>query len=135
MDCPTPSATGPAGKNDYTAGGSLTRERATREPDFAGQVGARLLNYATCARAAASVLYISIVTVSGPTPRGTGVIDAAISFAAAKSTSPTTPDSVRLIPTSITTAPGLIISAVMNFGFPIAATRISACRQIAARSF
>jgi len=40
-----------------------------------------------------------------------------------------------LIPTSITVAPGLIMSAVTNFGFPIAATTMSAVRTTAARSF
>ena len=81
-------------------------------------------------RAAVRVLASSIATVSGPTPPGTGVIAAAFGATAGKSTSPTRtePFSVerrhplrvvadqaarrargrltRLMPTSITTAPG-----------------------------
>ena len=58
--------------------------------------------------------------VSGPTPPGTGVIWPATSLTASKSTSPTRPASVRLMPTSITTAPGLTMSAVTNFARPMA---------------
>ena len=38
------------------------------------------------------------------------------------------------MPTSITTAPGLTMSAVTNFGWPMATIRMSACRVISARS-
>ena len=49
--------------------------------------------------------------VIGPTPPGTGVIQAARSLAAAKSTSPTSlPSAPRLMPTSMTIAPCLIQS-------------------------
>ena len=47
--------------------------------------------HAACAFAASSVLRSSIAIVIGPTPPGTGVISAARSAAAAKSTSPTRP--------------------------------------------
>ena len=68
-------------------------------------------------------------------PPGTGVIAPAISDTAAKSTSPTSPSSTRLIPTSTTTAPGLTISAVIKLALPIAATRTSAVRVTAGRSW
>ena len=58
-------------------------------------------------RAAQSVLRSSIAMVIGPTPPGTGVIAPATSATASKSTSPTSPSSSRLVPTSITAAPGL----------------------------
>ncbi len=86
------------------------------------------------ARAACSVLRSSIAIVIGPTPRGTGVISAARSAAASKSTSPTSPSSVRLIPTSITVAPGLTQSPCTIRGRPTAATRTSARRHTAGRS-
>ncbi len=41
---------------------------------------------------------------------------------------------MRLMPTSITTAPSFTISALMSRGLPTAATRMSAWRVIAARS-
>jgi len=41
---------------------------------------------------------------------------------------------VRVIPTSMTAAPGLTISAVIRPGLPTAATRMSAARVCAARS-
>ena len=63
-----------------------------------------------CSRAANRVLCNSIATVKGPTPPGTGVIRPATSFTPSKSTSPTSPASVRFTPTSTTTAPGLTIS-------------------------
>jgi SAM-dependent methyltransferase len=66
-------------------------------------------------RAAVSVFCSSIVTVIGPTPPGTGVIAPATSATPSKSTSPTRrPSAVRLVPTSITTAPGRTMSAVMS---------------------
>ena len=82
----------------------------------------------TCIRAAARVLCKSMAIVSGPTPPGTGVICPATSRTASKSTSPTSPVSVRLMPTSITAAPGFTMSAVTNFGLPMATMRMSACR-------
>src|SRR3989304_5482087 len=55
----------------------------------------------------------SIVTVIGPTPPGTGVIQDATSFTDSKSTSPTlrqpllpVASGARLLPTATTTAPG-----------------------------
>ncbi len=75
----------------------------------------------------------SIVIVIGPTPPGTGVIREAISFTASKSTSPTSlkpvffvESSILFTPTSITTAPGLTMSAVTVLGRPAAAIIISA---------
>ena len=53
------------------------------------------------------VLLSSIAIVIGPTPPGTGVIAEATSFTASKSTSPTRPFSVRLMPTSMTDGPRL----------------------------
>ena len=64
----------------------------------------------------------------GPTPPGTGVIRDACFDTEAKSTSPTSLPSKRLIPTSITTALFLTISRVTKLGLPIAAIRISADR-------
>ena len=69
--------------------------------------------------------------VMGPTPPGTGVIAPAVLTASAKSTSPTIrvlppPASMRLMPTSITVAPGLIQSPLTISGWPTAATRMSA---------
>ena len=75
--------------------------------------------------------------MSGPTPPGTGEIQPATSRTASKSTSPTSrllPScSMRLMPTSITTAPGFTMSAVIRFGRPTAATRMSARRVWSAR--
>ena len=81
--------------------------------------------------------------VIGPTPPGTGVIAPATSAQLSKSQSPTSrvlPSprsgaSMRLMPTSITVAPGLIQSPVTICGRPTAATTISACRQTASISF
>ena len=75
--------------------------------------------------------------VIGPTPPGTGVITDAFCSAAAKSTSPhNLPVSgSRFTPTSITTAPSEIMSAVTKRGRPIATTRISASRVTDGRSF
>ena len=80
------------------------------------------------------MLTSSIAIVIGPTPPGTGVIAAATSAAASKSTSPQSPSSLRFMPTSMTTAPGLIASAPSRRGTPTAATRTSARLQTAARS-
>ncbi|MOA13085.1 hypothetical protein D3C78_1331170 [compost metagenome] len=73
--------------------------------------------------------------VIGPTPPGTGVIAAVSGCTLAKSTSPTRrllpSSSMRLMPTSITTAPGLIHSALIIRGRPTAATTMSALRHSA----
>ena len=79
-------------------------------------------------RAAWSVLRRSMATVIGPTPPGTGVIREATSATLGKSTSPQSEPSARLwMPTSMTTAPGLIQSARTCSGRPMAAIRMSAC--------
>ncbi len=76
--------------------------------------------------------------VIGPTPPGTGVIAPATAAAEAKSTSPTSrvrpSRSMRLMPTSITVAPGFTQAPGIISGRPTAATRMSARRQIAPRS-
>ena len=69
-----------------------------------------------------------MATVIGPTPPGTGEIQPATSLTDPKSTSPTSLPSTRLIPTSITAAPGRTMSAVISPGLPTAATTMSACR-------
>src|ERR1035441_1528156 len=107
--------------------------------------------------AAATVLAISMAMVSGPTPPGTGVYAPPISATACRWTSPasTLPRlsntlilsaewrkiraassrfSIRLVPTSITVAPGLIYSPVIKAARPIAATKISPSRHTAAKS-
>ena len=94
----------------------------------------RRATYRVCSFAAKSVLCSSMVIVSGPTPPGTGVMRPATWLTGAKSTSPTSPASVRLIPTSITVAPGLTMSAVTNFARPMATMRMSAWRVIEGRS-
>ena len=68
--------------------------------------------------------------VIGPTPLGTGVITAALSFTVSKSTSPHSLPSTRLMPTSMTTAPFFTQSAVTRRGLPTDAIRISASAQI-----
>ena len=50
----------------------------------------------------------------GPTPPGTGVIALATLETSSKSTSPTKPESVLLIPTSITIAPFFTQSPLTN---------------------
>src|SRR5204863_3190290 len=87
-------------------------------------------------RSADSMVFTnSMVMVMGPTPPGTGVIQPATSETPAKSTSPQSlPSSLRFMPTSITTAPGLTISAVSMLRLPTAATTISAWRVWCARS-
>ena len=75
--------------------------------------------------------------VIGPTPPGTGVIAAARSFASSNATSPTSfvffarrgPASMRLMPTSITTAPGFTQSPRIISALPTATTSTSASRQ------
>ena len=74
--------------------------------------------------------------VIGPTPPGTGVMADAFSLTFSKSTSPQSlPFSSRSMPTSMTTAPSFTISAVINFGLPMAATKISARLHSSKRSF
>ena len=78
--------------------------------------------------------------VIGPTPPGTGVIAPATSLAEAKSTSPTnrvlpgSAPATRLIPTSITVAPGLSQAPVTISARPTAAITMSARRTTSARS-
>ena len=73
--------------------------------------------------------------VIGPTPPGTGVIAFATFKTWSKSTSPTMPESVLLIPTSITMAPFLTQSPLTNLGIPTAAIIISALRHSTFKSF
>mmetsp|Transcript_20702 Transcript_20702/g.52420 ORF Transcript_20702/g.52420 Transcript_20702/m.52420 type:complete len:256 (+) Transcript_20702:122-889(+) len=82
-----------------------------------------------------------MVTVMGPTPPGTGVMAAALPLQLSASTSPTSrlplfvvASSMEWMPTSITTAPSLIMSPVTYFGLPMAATRMSALRVWAGMS-
>src|SRR6185369_5152322 len=90
-------------------------------------------------QAARTVLTIRQAMVIGPTPPGTGVIAPATCEASAKLTSPTSFDlppgpGTRLMPTSITVAPGLIQSPRTISGRPIAATSRSALRHTAGKS-
>ena len=112
------------------------RRRRSARPGGAGSVPrrARLHLRRRGALAASSVLRSSIAIVIGPTPPGTGVISPARSTALSKSTSPTSPSSVRLMPTSITAAPGLTQSPGIMRGRPTAATSTSARRQTSPRS-
>ena len=93
-------------------------------------------------RAAASVLTKSDAMVIGPTPPGTGVMASAFSDTLVEvhislpSGSPAwrVASSTRLMPTSMTTAPSLTMSAVIAFGCPMAATRMSALSVCADKS-
>jgi hypothetical protein len=105
--------------------------------------------------AARTVFFISMATVMGPTPPGTGVIQLALFLACSKSTSPTNLHPIdffvsemnyllfpvndymtnqnntfipgkELIPQSITIAPGFIQSPFTMLGCPIPTTSISA---------
>ena len=79
------------------------------------QVGSSVALTRSCHCAARSVFASSVAIVIGPTPPGTGVIQPATSFAASKSTSPQSlPSGRRLMPTSMTIAPGLIQSPGTN---------------------
>ena len=80
------------------------------------------------------MLRIRQAMVIGPTPPGTGVIAPATWLAEPKSTSPEMPASVRLMPTSITHAPGFNQSPLTMFGRPTAATTISAPRTTSGKS-
>ena len=73
--------------------------------------------------------------VIGPTPPGTGVIALATFETSSKSTSPTIPESVLLMPTSITIAPFFTQSPLTNFGLPTAAIIISALLHSSFKSF
>src|SRR5438094_756857 len=91
--------------------------------------------------AARTVFCMSMAMVMGPTPPGLGVIIPAIGRTRAKSTSPTRRpppracgSGIRLTPTSTTTAPGFTMSALTNSATPMAAIKMSARRQWAARS-
>src|SRR3989338_8255183 len=79
-----------------------------------------------CSCAASTKLRISMVTVSGPTPPGTGVMYAARFSASVNSTSPTIFPSARFIPTSITIAPALIHSPLISPALPTATIKTSA---------
>ena len=78
-----------------------------------------------------TVLLSKHAIVIGPTPPGTGVIALATLETSLKSTSPTIPKSVLLIPTSITMAPFFTQSPLTNLGIPTAAIIISALRHSA----
>src|SRR5690625_539993 len=86
---------------------------------------------------AVSVLTSRQAIVMGPTPPGTGVIAPATLEQLSNSQSPTirvlpSPRSgagTRLMPTSMTVAPGLIQSPLTSSGTPTATTTISALRQ------
>ena len=86
---------------------------------------------------------MNLATVTGPTPPGTGVIAPAFFAASSKATSPTrrllpSPFSgagMRLMPTSMTVAPGFPQSPFTISGRPTAATRMSASAATRARSF
>lgn len=72
------------------------------------------------------VFSITIATVIGPTPPGTGEIQFVIGPTVSKSTSPRAKPFTNVHPTSTTTVSGFTMSRVINPGFPIATTRISA---------
>ena len=81
------------------------------------------------------MFFINRVMVIGPTPPGTGVMNEHLGATLSKSTSPRrrNPDlrvasGTRVVPTSTTTAPSDIMSAVRNPGFPRAQTMMSARR-------
>ena len=125
----TPSSTA-AGAASISAGRSrrqsIVTARSLRRP-ASGQA-------ATLACAASMVLRSRHAIVIGPTPPGTGVIALARCAAASKSTSPTSPPSRRLTPTSITIAPSLTQSPLTICGRPIAAIRMSARAHTSASS-
>ena len=115
----------------WTPEAGRTEIATARSPHTLG--GGRPAN----AQAARTVLTSRQAIVIGPTPPGTGVMAPATAQASAYATSPTSrvlPPSAgtRLIPTSITVAPGLIQSALIISGRPTAANSRSARRAIAA---
>jgi len=71
----------------------------------------------------------------GPTPPGTGVNAFAFFETSSKSTSPTMPLSVLLIPTSITIEFFFTQSSFTNLATPTAAIRISAFKHSCFKSF
>ena len=80
-----------------------------------------------------------MATVTGPTPPGTGEMAPATSATSVVSTSPTTWDLpsgpwMRLMPTSITVAPGLIHSGVTKPGTPAAEITTSHVRAKSGKS-
>ena len=77
-----------AARLGLAATGSRWRARSPSESPGERVPGCRIAAY-SCSRAADSVLTSSIVTVSGPTPPGTGVMWPATWLTLAKSTSPT----------------------------------------------
>src|SRR5256885_1932287 len=82
-----------------------------------------------------TVFSSNIAIVMGPTPPGTGVIHDAVPSQLWKSTSPVSlPSASRLMPTSMTTAPGFTMLAVTRLGLPAATTRTSAWPVIAPKS-
>ena len=85
-------------------------------------------------RAPRSVLRSSIAIVIGPTPPGTGRDRAGHLDRRVEVDVAGRPSSERLMPTSITVAPGLIQSPLTIRSRPTAATRTSARRQTSARS-
>src|SRR6056297_14443 len=73
---------------------------------------------------ASAVFCISVATVIGPTPPGTGVIQDARRLAASKSRSPRTrPSGSRCMPISTATVPGCIHSESTTPGLPTATNR------------
>ena len=82
-----------------------------------------------------TVFFNKQAIVIGPTPPGTGVKALALFETSSKATSPTIPLSVLLIPTSITIASFFTQSPLTSSGIPTAATRISAFKHSALRSF
>src|SRR5215470_5212933 len=112
-DCPPHPALSPSGGEGWEGGHAAPSWRA----------------------APRSVFFMSMAMVMGPTPPGTGVMARARLDADSKSTSPASlPESRRFTPTSMTTAPSLIMSPVMKRGRPAATQRMSARRQCAPRS-
>src|SRR5262249_62228267 len=83
--------------------------------------------------AASRTLLANIALVIGRPPRGTGARYPA-TLVTLGPTSPVSPASVRVIPTSTTAAPGLTMSAVISPGRPAAATTMSARDTSPARS-
>ena len=81
------------------------------------------------------VFFSKQAIVIGPTPPGTGVRAFAFFETSSKSTSPTMPLSVLLIPTSITIVSFLTQSPLTSSGIPTAATIISASKHSVFRSF
>ena len=124
----------------YAQGFSLIRRASERygwNLDFGTIAQIPGIYFATFLRNASIVFSIRQAIVIGPTPPGTFVISEAFGSQASKSTSPHNfpVSGSRLTPTSITTAPSPTMSAVTNFGRPIATTRISASRVTSARFF